>query len=218
MKVRDVMTENVITVEPRTLLKEAARLLVEHGISGMPVVVEGVVVGVLSEGDLLFKERGPRDRRVGVLGRLLDSYGMDGELKLEARDVGDAMTIPPVTIGSYRTLRVAAALMLDKQVNRLPVVDGGALVGILTRADLVRAFARADDEIKHEIEHDVLSTSLWLDSADVAVAVDDGDVTLVGQVERRMDAELAVDLVEGVPGVVSVDSRLTWRTGGRSTT
>ena len=217
MKVRDVMTKDVITLEPRTSLKDAARLLVEHGISGLPVVVEGVVVGVLSEGDLLFKERGPGDRRIGVLGRLLDNYGMDGELKLEARDVGDAMTIPPVTIGPYRAVRAAAALMLDKQVNRLPVVDGGKLVGILTRADLVRAFARADDEIKHEIEHDVLSTALWLDAADVAVAVDDGEVTLVGQVERRMDAEVAVDLVERVPGVVSVDSRLTWRTKGGST-
>jgi CBS domain-containing protein len=147
---------------------------------------------------------------------LLDAYGMDGELKLEARDVGDAMTIPPVTIGPHRTLRAAATLMLDRQVNRLPVVDDGKLVGILTRADLVRAFARPDDEIKREIEHDVLSTALWLDSADVGVTVDDGDVTLVGQVERRMDAELAVDLVERVAGVVSVDSRLTWRTGGGS--
>lgn len=211
MKVRDVMTKNVITVEPRTSLKDAARLLVEHGISGIPVVVEGVVVGVLSEGDLLFKERGRSERRGGVLGRLLDNYGMDGELKLEAHDVGDAMTIPPITIGQHRTLRAAAALMLDKQVNRLPVVDDGKLVGILTRADLVRAFARPDDEIKREIEHDVLSTALWLDSADVAVGVDDGEVTLMGQVERRMDAELAVDLAGRVPGVVSVDSRLTWR-------
>ncbi|HST18051.1 MAG TPA: CBS domain-containing protein [Gaiellaceae bacterium] len=217
MKVRDVMTKNVITVEPGASLKDAARLLVEHGISGLPVVADGVVLGVLSEADLLFKERGPIERR-GLLGRMLDGYGMDGELKLEARDVGDAMTIPPLTIGPHRALRAAAALMLEERVNRLPVVLNGKLVGIVTRADLVRAFARSDSEIKSEIEKDVLGTALWIDSSDVSVAVDDGAVTLVGQVDRRMDAELAQDLAARVAGVVSVDSRLTWRTNGGSPT
>jgi len=215
MKVRDVMTKNVITVEPGASLKDAARLLVEHGISGLPVVADGVVLGVISEADLLFKERGPAEHR-GLLGRVLDGYGMDGELKLEARDVGDAMTIPPLTIGPHRALRAAAALMLGEHVNRLPVVLNGKLVGIVTRADLVRAFARSDPEIKSEIEKDVLGTALWIDSSDVSVDVDDGAVTLVGQVERRIDAELAEDLAARVAGVVSVDSRLTWRTDGGS--
>ncbi len=217
MKVRDVMTKNVITVEPGASLKEAARLLLEHGISGMPVVADGVVLGVISEADLLFKERGPKDRR-GLLGRLFEGNGIDGELKLEARDVGDAMTIPPLTIGPHRALRAAAALMLDERVNRLPVVLHGKLVGIVTRADLVRAFARSDAEIQTEIEKDVLHTALWLDSSEVSVAVDDGTVTLAGQVERRMDAELAADLAARVAGVVAVDSRLTWRRDSRSTT
>jgi CBS domain-containing protein len=217
MKVRDVMTTNVITVEPGASLKDTARLLVEHGISGLPVVADGVVLGVISEADLLFKERGPAERR-GLLGRVLDGYGIDGELKLEARDVGDAMTMPPLTIGPHRALRVAAALMLEERVNRLPVVLNGKLVGIVTRADLVRAFARSDSEIKSEIEKDVFGTALWIDSSDVSVAVADGAVTLLGQVERRIDAELAQDLSAQVAGVVSVDSRLTWRTNGRSPT
>lgn len=216
MKVRDIMTKDVITVEPGASLKDAARLLVEHRISGLPVVADGVVLGVISEADLLFKERGPQGRR-SLLGRMLDGYGIDGELKLEARDVGDAMTIPALTIGPHRALRAAAALMLDEHVNRLPVVLHGKLVGIVTRADLVRAFARSDTEIKSEIEKDVLHTALWLDSSDVSVAVDDGTVTLVGQVERRMDAELAADLATRVAGVVAVDSRLTWRRDGGST-
>jgi len=119
--------------------------------------------------------------------------------------------------GNLRGAFLIEADLARANLIRADLIEANLRRGILTRADLVRAFARADDEIKHEIEHDVLSTALWLDAADVAVAVDDGEVTLVGQVERRMDAELAVDLVERVPGVVSVDSRLTWRTKGGST-
>jgi CBS domain-containing protein len=217
MKVQDVMTKHVITVEPGASLKEAARLLLEHGISGMPVVADDVVLGVVSEADLLFKERGPSEHR-GLLGRMLDGHGTDDELKLEARDVGDAMTMPPLTIAPHRALRAAATLMLDEGVNRLPVVLHGKLVGIVTRADLVRAFARSDSEIKTEIEKDVLGTALWVDSNDVSVAVVEGAVTLAGQVDRRMDAELAADLSARVAGVVSVDSRLTWRKDGGSQT
>jgi CBS domain-containing protein len=209
MKVRDVMTKDVLTVEPGTPLKDVARLLVEHRISGLPVVAGDAVIGVVSEGDLLFKERGPSERK-GVLGWLLDPYGMEGQLKLEALDASDAMTIPPVTIESRRPLAAAAALMLEKKVNRLPVVDEGKLVGIVTRADLVRAFARSDAEIKHEIEHDVLTRSLWLEPSEIAVTVADGEVRLDGRVDRRTEAEVAEVLVGKVAGVVSVDSRLAW--------
>lgn len=214
MKVRDVMTESVISVTPNTSLKEVARVLVQTRISGLPVVADdGKVVGVISEGDLLFKERGPTDHKgVGVLGWLLDPHGAEAQLKLEATTVAEAMTAPPVTIESRRPVPVAAALMLEQGVNRLPVVDGGQLVGIVTRADLVRAFARDDSEITQEIQDDVFRRGMWLDHPDgISVSIAEGEVRLDGQVDRRTEAEVAEALVGQVTGVVSVDSHLTWR-------
>jgi len=211
MKIGDVMTRDVVTVTPDTPLKEAAHLLVEHRVSGLPVVADAEVVGVLSEGDLLFKQRGPAERK-GVLAWLLDPHGMERQLKLDATTVADAMTAPPVTIESRRPLHVAAVLMLEKGVNRLPVVDWGELVGIVTRADLVRAFARDDAQIKQEIEQEVLRRGMWLDEpTGVIVSVDAGEVRLDGELERRTEAEVAEALVGRVAGVVSVASHLTWR-------
>jgi CBS domain-containing protein len=211
MKVKDVMTRDVVTVGPETSLKEVAEILAERRISGMPVVrADGEVLGVVSEGDILFKERGASQRK-GTLSWLKDPYGMEGLLKLEARTAGEAMTAPARTIAPWRALSAAAALMLEQHVNRLPVVDDGELVGIVTRADLVRAFIRPDDEIEHEIRQGVLREALWLDSPErVTVAVEDGVVTLGGTVDARTDAELVATFAAKVPGVVGVDSSIGW--------
>jgi CBS domain-containing protein len=213
MKVRDVMTKDVISVTPKTSLKEVARVLVQTGISGLPVVADDKVVGVISEGDVLFKERGPTEHKgAGVLSWLLDPHGAEAQLKLEATTVAEAMTAPPVTVESRRPIPVAAALMLERGVNRLPVVDGGKLVGIVTRADVVRAFARDDSEITQEIKDEVFRRGMWLDDPDeISVSIAEGEVRLEGEVERRTEAEVAEVLVGQVTGVVSVDSHLTWR-------
>jgi CBS domain-containing protein len=105
--------------------------------------------------------------------------------------------------------------MIDEQVNRLPVVtDDGVLVGIVTRADLVRAFVRSDAEIAAEIREDVVLRALWIVPEQVTVAVEDGAVELSGHVGTRADAELASALTRRVPGVVSVTSSVTWDTDG----
>jgi CBS-domain-containing membrane protein len=213
MNVRDVMTTDVVTVAPAAPLKEVAEVLVEHRITGVPVVSDdGEVLGVVSEGDILFKERGPMERK-GVLGWLSDPYGMEGQLKLEARTAADAMSTPAKTIASWWSTAAAAALMLDAQVNRLPVVDNnGRLVGIVTRGDLVRAFVRSDEEIAREIREDVLRRTFWLDAPDaVTVQVAAGKVTLTGVVDTRTDAELVPAVVRKVPGVIEVDAAITWR-------
>jgi CBS domain-containing protein len=211
MKVSDVMTKDVISVAPETPLKEVARILVERRVSGLPVVSDDKVVGVVSEGDLLFKERGPTEPK-GILSWLLDPHGVDSRLKLDATTAADAMTMPPVTIESRRPLPVAAALMLEQGVNRLPVVDDDVLVGIITRADLVRAFGRDDAQITQEIKDEVFRRGMWLDDPDeIAVSVAGGEVRLEGEVDRRTEAEVAETLVGRVTGVVAVDSHLTWR-------
>lgn len=216
MNVRDVMTSDVVTVRAQTSLKEVAAILGERRISGVPVVSEnGEVIGVVSEGDILFKERGPSERK-GMLAWLANPYGLEGQLKLEARIAAEAMTAPAKTIAPWRLVSSAAAQMLDEGVNRLPVVnDEGRLVGIVTRADLVRAFVRPDVEIEREIR-EVLERALLLETPGaVTVAVDGGKVTLGGTLVMRTDAELVSTLVAKVPGVVEVESSVGWREDNR---
>jgi len=212
MRVHEIMTAPARTVRPGTSLKEVAALLTEHGISGLPVVDEhGELLGVVSEGDILFKEGGATTRYKGALGWLLDPAGPDARLKLEARTAVEAMTAPAITIGPKHTVSQAAAVMLEEGVNRLPVVDdGGRLVGIVTRADLVRAFVRPDRDIAAEIRDDVALRTLWIAPEDLEVEVREGEVELSGRVGSETDAQLLERFAARVPGVVSVDSRLEW--------
>src|SRR5215204_6884510 len=104
MKVHELMTEDVLTIGPEAPVKDVARILVENAISGLPVCdIEGHVVGVISEGDILFKEHDPAEKRGGPLGWLVDGYPDDADLaKSKAKDARSAMTSPPVTIGPVR--------------------------------------------------------------------------------------------------------------------
>lgn len=209
MRVSDIMTNKVFTATRDMPLRLAATRMLEYGITGLPVMDGERLVGVISETDILFKERA-----VPVRDGLVDwlvHYGEDPpEAKLSARTVGDAMTAPAVTIGSRKNVSEAAALMLDLGIDRLPVVDGDELVGILTRTDLVRAFTRTDDEIKQEIHDEVIFQTLWVSPGRVKVEVDDGSVTLEGEVDNEALADQVVHFVQRVPGVVSVEPRLVW--------
>ena len=213
MKIKDVMTEDVLTVPTGKSLKETAKLLADTGISGLPVTDDdGNVVGVISEGDILFKERSPERRRGGSFAWLFFPEMVENEAKLDARTAGEAMSSPAITIGPDRPVGEAAARMLDDAVNRLPVVDAdGKLLGIVTRADLVRAFTRSDSEIEMEIRKELISRTFWLQPGDLDVQVRDGEVTVAGEVDTKSDADLLPELIAQVPGVVSVDSKLTWK-------
>ena len=212
MKVKDVMTTDVATIGPDVLLKDAAIELVRRRISGMPVVdADGAVVGVLSETDILAKEGGEQ-KNAGFLRWLVDPADPWIEARFDAVIVSDAMSAPARTISPDRPIAEVATLMLDQDVNRLPVVDKeGALVGVVSRADLVRAFARTDDEIRAEIEEEVVRKVMWLSPATVDVSVTDGVVTLEGEVPTEADQELLPTFARRVPGVVEVSSSLTHR-------
>lgn len=209
MKVTDLMNKDVIAVTPETTLKEVATLLVEHRISGVPVIDgDRKVMGVVSEADILLKEQAaePEPR---VLRWLLDGLILEPD-KIEARSAREAMTSPAITIGSEKDVYQAAREMSQCAVKRLPVVDReGALVGIVTRSDLVKAFARSDDEVAREIE-DMTRDTLWIEDERLQIRVQDGEVRLSGKLERRIDAELLARFVSRVPGVVSVRSTLRW--------
>jgi len=211
MKVAELMQPDVLTVAPETSLKDVASLLVERRISGVPVCLsDGRVAGVVSEADILMKEQGPAIELSGFLGRVIDNAYGDAA-RFAARTAGDAMTSPAITVSPKQDVTEAARLMTTHHINRLPVVDGSSLVGIVTRADLVRAFQRDDDAIRREIAEDVLLTTLWIAPGAVDVAVEDGVVTLTGQVETHTLAEIVDAYVHRVPGVVAVEPRLVWQ-------
>jgi CBS domain-containing protein len=213
MTVRDVMASPVVTVRRETPLKDVARLLIEHGVSGVPVVDDaGAVVGVVSEGDFLVKEQGAEEIRHRRLARLFgESREARAQLeKVGARTAGEAMTSPAITVVPGSAIRDAAALMTRRSVNRLPVVDGGRLVGIVTRADLLRAYLRTDAELERVIRDDVILRMMWLDPASFEVTVRNGEARIVGSVERRSTAEIIEGSVRMVPGIVAVQAELGW--------
>jgi CBS domain-containing protein len=208
VKVAEVMNTEVITVGPSARLKDVARLLVEQRISGVPVLDEdGTVLGVVSEADILVKERGRAGTTLFHRALELDTESE----KYGARDAADAMTTPAVTIRPTRSVSEAASLMLERGVNRLPVVDPhGRLVGIVTRADLVRAFVRDDAEIEREIRDDVVLKTCWRSPDRFHLEVRNGEVTLDGRVADADAADMLLRFVERVPGVVNVRSQLSW--------
>jgi CBS domain-containing protein len=120
------------------------------------------------------------------------------------------MTTPAVTVASGRPVAHAAELMLDLSIDRLPVVDSGRLVGILTRADLVRALVRDDAEIERDIREDGIVRTFWMPSDELTITVEQGDVRLEGRVDSEEVGESISAFARQVPGVVSVDSKLTW--------
>jgi CBS domain-containing protein len=158
----------------------------------------------------VFKERGVAEPEGHVYDWL---FGGDPQraAKREARTAAEAMTCPALTIEHGRPVAEAARTMVERAVNRLPVVAEGRLVGIVTRADLVRAFARSDADLEREIRDDVLLRTMWIDPGRLRVDVAGGEVTLGGELETRTEAELVTAHVARVPGVVSVDEfRLRW--------
>jgi CBS domain-containing protein len=215
MTVRDVMTQSVVSVRRITPLREVAQLLIHNGISGVPVVDEdGTVLGVVSEGDLLVKEQGPNAIHHRTLARFLgESAESRAQLvKLEAVTAAEAMSSPAVTIAPGRPIHEAAAIMTSRRVNRLPVVDDGRLVGIVSRADLVRAYVRSDEELAATIRNDVILRILWLDPALFTVVVKDGVASISGRVERRSTAEMIEHSVRMVPGIFEVHASVSWST------
>ena len=209
MRVKDVMTEKVATVGPDATLKQVAGVLAERSISGMPVVDgDGGVLGVVSEADIIVKAAG-QPQSAGIFGRLFRPEGVD-ERQLTATTAGEAMTAPAVTVDADLLLSEAARLMVEHRVNRLPVLLDGKLVGIVSRADLVRAFTRSDTEIWEEL-HNEVPRRLWISPDDMDITVAGGEVKMSGRVETKTVAELIEAYAWRVPGVVSVDcTGLTW--------
>lgn len=211
MRVSDVMTRNLISVPPDMPLREVAKLLHDSRISGVPVIDDGRIIGVVSEADLLVKQLGrPVSRRL-PLDWIIGEHHDPAELRRRAATTArEAMSAPPITIAEDRPVREAAALMVDRRVNRLPVVSGGRPIGIVTRSDLVQAYLRLDSEILRTVREEILRHTMWLDPDALEVTVREGSVYLSGTVDRRSTARIVEKLVGLVDGVAHVASSLNW--------
>ncbi|GAA4711642.1 hypothetical protein Prum_103160 [Phytohabitans rumicis] len=205
----EVMTADVVAVPEDATYRTIVDLLAERRISAVPVVdADRRVVGVVSEADLLYKVEfagAVAERRI-FPGR----HRTDRE-KGEGRVARQLMTSPAVTTRPATTLPAAARLMDGKHVKRLPVVDEhGVLVGIVSRADLLKVHLRSDEELRRDIVEDVLGRTLWLEPNVVFVKVDGGVVTLRGHLDSKTLVDIAAQLTAAVAGVVAVEDELTY--------
>jgi CBS domain-containing protein len=207
LTVADVMTRDVFTVGPEAGYQTIADLLVTRSVSAVPVVDEsGRVLGIVSEADLLAKleytDRLPH--------HALATRRMRGSHRKARGDIAsELMSSPAVTIGAEASVSRAARLMDAARVKRLPVVDPhGRLLGLVSRRDLVRLYARSDAQIRSAV-HEVLR-ALWLAPDSIAVSCEAGVVGLQGRLDRRTTAEIVVNFVRSTPGVVDVQDELTW--------
>ena len=208
MRVKDVMATEVVTVGPREGIKRAARKMVESGVSGLPVVDEGRLVGMITESDFLEQEADKRDQRNH---RLLDAVLGNRRHRSLGDTVSEAMTPKPVTISPEARLAQAAHIMKHRKIKSLPVVDeGDRLTGIVSRADILQAFVRSDEDIEHQIRDDIARRILLLDGGALGVEVVDGVVSLSGDVPTRTEGRLLEELSQRVDGVIRVESNLVY--------
>jgi len=197
-----MMSTPVITIRPEAPLKEVAELMIARAVSGVPVVDrDGRLLGMISESDFLAREE--HGRRTGIFDRLAETLGAGA--KLHGRTAADLMTGPVITARPDTTARELGHLMAANAINRIPIVDDGRLVGIVTRADVVRTLIRPDDAITAEIRWR-FAHELWINPDDLRVETRNGVVTLAGTVETRADAELARRWARAVDGVVDVEA------------
>jgi CBS domain-containing protein len=208
LTVADVMTSDVITVAEDTPYKSVVSLMAEHHISAVPVVDRnGGLAGVVSETDLLRKEEFRHSRRpLWAMGW----WRRGDRSKAAGLRAADVMSHPAVTIEPAATIPAAARSMAARTITRLIVTNGDRLVGIVTRSDLLKAFLVPDDRIREQVRRDVLERALWVGRSGAEIAVQDGVVTLTGEVDHRSAADVAGKLTGEVDGVVGVDNRLTW--------
>lgn len=205
-RVSDVMTRDVITALQDTPYKQLERILAEHHISAIPVVdPDNVPIGIVSEADLLLKAELSERHRTGW-----SPHARTERSKAAALTAVGLMSTPVVTIEAGSPLAAAARLLRQRAIKRLPVVEHGKLVGIVSRADVLKLYLRPDSEIRSDIIDGAIRGAMWMDPSTIEVSVDDGVVALGGIVERRSEAEILIEVVHGVDGVVSVMSTLSY--------
>jgi CBS domain-containing protein len=222
MNVKEVMTSPVLSVESDSPILQAIRIMLQRQISGLPVVdKEGHLVGIITEGDFLRRtETGTQRRRPRWLefligpGRLAEEY-----TRSHGRRVNDIMTTDPITVTEETPLEEVVSVMEKHRIKRLPVMRGEALVGIVSRANLLHALAGVARDIKPATTSDQaireqvlaeLGRQSWAPAALINVIVKDGIVELWGTITDDRERQAIIVVAENVPGVQAVRDHLVW--------
>jgi CBS domain-containing protein len=219
MKAADIMVKDVVTAGPEASVKELAAIMLERRISGMPVVDGGGrLLGIVSEGDLIRRPEIDTDRvKLGWLRLLLSDEARARDfVKSHGRKAREVMTQPAISVAADAPLAEVVRLMERHRIKRLPVVENGRLVGLVTRTDLLRAVVarqaaapveRSDEDLRQRIVL-MLRGEDWASSAVVHVQVESGVAQLWGTVESQDQREALLLAVRGVPGVKDVQPHL----------
>lgn len=222
MQAEDVMTRHVITVDPDATVLQAARLMLQHQISGLPVVdKDGKLVGVLSEGDFLRRRETKTEHKRS---RWLEFLMGPGKMAAEythshGNKVSEVMSTDVQSVTELTPLEDIVELMERRRIKRVPVVCGEQLVGIITRSNLMRAMvalARSappmskDDAAIRERLLKEMQKETWAPVAMVDVQVKDGVVELWGSIMDERQREALKVAAENIPGVKEVKDYLSW--------
>jgi CBS domain-containing protein len=222
MKASDVMVRDVITVGPEATVQDVAGLLIKNRISALPVVDRaGVLVGIVSEGDLLHRPEAHTERRHSRLFWIFSSQeALAAEyVKSHSRHIGDIMTRRVITATPDMPLRDVAALLEKNNIKRVPIVSDGKVVGIVSRANLIQALATApagqaksfDDVTLRDKVMDKISSKPWSRPSLINAIVHDGTVELWGIVATESEKSALRVVAEITPGVRAVKDNLTVR-------
>ena len=220
MNAADVMTANVITVRDDASVLQVVKLLLARGISGVPVVSEaGIVVGILSEGDLLRRAELGTEKTRGAWTEFFTGTATLAEEYVRSHGTlaRDIMTREVVCVQRDTPLAEVADLMEAHSIKRLPVLDGDKLVGIVSRSNLLRAFAsiapaeaptQTDDAAIREALLTELERQPWSRRSENSVVITDGVVHLWGLVTAPEELRALQLAAEGIPGVKSVQNHM----------
>jgi len=215
--VADVMSTNVISARPQDSFAHLTTLLRGAAIRAVPVVDDdGTLLGVVSEADLMAAVARPDGYEARRCWRPRHVRRQAPESKAGATTAAELMTTGVETVAPATRVSAAARAMLKHHLSWMPVCDEDRrVVGVLGRSDVLTVFVRDDASIRAEIVDDVLRSILLADPERVLVEVDGGVVTLTGELDTRLDAQVAVRLIERLEGVVAVVDHLRFRTDER---
>ena len=221
MRAHQIMTRPVITILPDAPITEAATIMLQRHISGLPVVnAAGKLVGILSEGDFIRRSEIGTQRRRGRFLKLILGPGQaaDDFVHEHGRKVSEVMTTEPVTITEDTSLEAIVALMEKNRLKRLPVLRDGRVVGIVSRANLLQGVASLarqipdptadDDHIRNRII-DALGRNDWCPQS-LNVIVRDGIVHLGGIITDERSRKAAIVCAENISGVKKIHDHLCW--------
>ena len=223
MKASDVMVTRVMTAGPDSSVRDVAALLIANRISAVPVTdPEGRLLGILSEGDLMRRSETGTERRRSWWRESLTSADTLAEefVKTHSRRVSDVMTRNVIVAAPDTPLHEIAALLERNRIKRVPIVQDGRLVGLVSRADLVRALARMGGDVNDAVPEDTalqdavmasLKSEPWAHIALINVTARSGRIDLSGIVDSEQQRDAIRVAVEVTPGVRAVDDNLIAR-------